>query len=159
MASLAWGNATKMLPSNRDPGPAGRVTHGGWPQTLRPALWVPPLQLAWLQLLALPFRGEFEGRQHRTHPSSAITGSMGECQPLHWVYEWKSETAFPCLEIYLEGEGSMTGQTSLRGFCIGVYWSTCSPRCLKEPNWIQSRREWVHILIFGLSPFWLSFFH
>lgn len=41
-----------------------------------------PLQLAWLQPLALPFRGKSEGRQHRTLLSAAITGSMGEGQPL-----------------------------------------------------------------------------
>lgn len=61
----------------------------------------------------------------------------------------KSELYFLAQRSTCKEEGSMTGQTFLCSFCIGVYWSARMPSCLKEPSWTQSQRKWVHTLSLG----------
>lgn len=119
--------------------PAGRGIHGGRRILLacghHPCSW--PGCSCW----HCPSEGSLKAGS-TTHPwvqpSLAAWESVNPC--IDFINE-KSELYFLAQRSIWKEKGSMTGHTFLCSFCIGVYWSTCTPSYLREPSWIRSQRK------------------
>lgn len=120
MASLAWENTTKMLPSDRDPGTCrkGDPRRPAADPKAGPGGATPAAGLAWL--LALPPEGSLKAAAAHPRVQQSLAAWESEHPCIEFMNE-KSELHFLAQRSIWKEEGSMAGQTSLCGLCIGVY--------------------------------------